>query len=135
MPARTKPLPIAVAGMHRSGTSMVTHALKLADVYLGNEDDLFAPSNENPDGYWEHTRFVGLNDEILARLGGGWERPPDVPASFRDDDRLNGVGGEAKQLVHEFRGRDHWGWKDPRNSLTIGLWRELVPDLAVVVCL
>src|SRR5207237_264153 len=28
-----------------------------------------------------------------------------------------------------------WGWKDPRTSLTIPLWLELVPDLRVVVCL
>jgi glycosyltransferase involved in cell wall biosynthesis len=131
--ARREP-PIAVAGMHRSGTSMVAHALKLADVYLGADRDLYAPTHENPDGYWEHTGFVGLNNEILARLGGGWERPPAVPARFGDDDRLSGLEAEATRLVAEFHGHDGWAWKDPRNSLTIGLWREVVPGLAVVVC-
>jgi Sulfotransferase family len=132
--ARTKPLRLAVAGMHRSGTSMVAHALKLADVYLGDDKDLFAPTHENPDGYWEHARFVELNDEILARLGGGWERPPPVPARFGDDERLSGLEREARKLVREFRRHESWAWKDPRNSLTVALWRDIVPDLAVVVC-
>jgi GT2 family glycosyltransferase len=126
-------MPIAVAGMHRSGTSMVAHALKLGAVYFGEECDLFEPSEENPDGYWEHLRFVALNDEILARLGGGWERPPDIPPRF-DDERLRDLRTDAKRLIRDFRGRDPWAWKDPRNSLTIGLWAQIVPDLAVVIC-
>jgi GT2 family glycosyltransferase len=127
-------MPIAIAGMHRAGTSMVAHALKLAGVYFGEGRDLYEPSEENPDGYWEHLRFVELNDEILARLGGGWERPPEVPRRFRDDERLEGLDERSKELVREFRGREPWAWKDPRNSLTIGLWREVVRDPAVVVC-
>jgi hypothetical protein len=27
-----------------------------------------------------------------------------------------------------------WGWKDPRNSLTLPFWREVVPALRIVVC-
>jgi GT2 family glycosyltransferase len=126
---------IAIAGMHRSGTSMVAHALKLAGVSFGEESDLFEPTPDNPDGYWEHLRFVQLNDEILTRLGGGWERPPAVPAGFDDDERLRGLKSKAKELVGEFEGKDPWAWKDPRTSLTLDLWGEVVPDLSVVVCL
>jgi GT2 family glycosyltransferase len=128
-------MPIAIAGMHRSGTSMVAHVLKLGGIYFGDDQELFEPSEENPDGYWEHVRFVGLNDEILAQLGGGWEKPPSVPRRFRDDKRLSGFVTRAKKLVREFDGREPWAWKDPRNSLTIDLWAEVVPDLSVVVCL
>lgn len=28
-----------------------------------------------------------------------------------------------------------WGWKDPRNSLTLPFWNALLPDLKVLVCL
>jgi SAM-dependent methyltransferase len=31
--------------------------------------------------------------------------------------------------------RAPWGWKDPRNSLTVPFWRQLIPGLKVVVCL
>jgi hypothetical protein len=128
-------MPIAIAGMHRSGTSMVAHVLKLGGVYFGDEQDLFEPSEENPDGYWEHVHFVGLNDEMLAQLGGGWDKPPVVPRRFRDDKRLGGFSGRAKRLVRNFEGKEPWAWKDPRNSLTIDLWAEVVPDLSVVVCI
>jgi GT2 family glycosyltransferase len=128
-------MPIAIAGMHRSGTSMVAHVLKLGGIYFGHDQDLFEPTEENPDGYWEHVQFAGLNDEIFAQLGGGWEKPPLVPRRFRDDKRLSGFASRAKRLVREFEGKEPWAWKDPRNSLTIDLWAEVVPDLSVVVCL
>jgi GT2 family glycosyltransferase len=128
-------MPIAITGMHRSGTSMVAHALKLGGVYFGEDPDLFEPSRENPDGYWEHVRFVDLNDEILGRLDGGWERPPLVPSRFSDDARLRDLEPRAQSLVDEFRDQEPWAWKDPRNSLTIDLWSKVVPDLSVVVCL
>jgi hypothetical protein len=37
-------------------------------------------------------------------------------------------------LVARFSQQRHWGWKDPRNSLTIPFWRRLIPSLKVVVC-
>jgi GT2 family glycosyltransferase len=129
-------MPVAIAGMHRAGTSMVAHALKLASVYFGEDADLYGPTvDDNPDGYWEHLRFIELNDEILNRLGGGWERPPEIPRRFRDDERLEGLEARAKALVREFAGREPWALKDPRTSLTIGLWSEVARDPKVVVCL
>ena len=46
--------PILIAGMHRSGTSMVAELLYRCGLALGAEDQLFLPANEdNPAGYWE----------------------------------------------------------------------------------
>jgi len=128
-------MPVAIAGMHRSGTSMVAKALHLAGLFLGEEADLVDPTPDNPDGYWENARFVAVNDEILAALGGGWDNPPPVPRRFEEDVRLRGLRRRAKRLADEFRTKDPWGWKDPRNSLTVPLWLQLVPELKVVVCL
>ena len=128
-------MPVAVAGMHRSGTSMVAKALHLAGLFLGEDADLIDPTPDNPDGYWENARFVGLNDEILAALGGGWDSPPAVPRRFEEDPRLRGFRQRAKKLGDEFRTKEPWGWKDPRNSLTVPLWLQLFPELKVVVCL
>src|SRR5919108_5386787 len=128
-------MPVAVAGMHRSGTSMVAKALHLAGLFLGEEADLIDATPDNPDGYWENVRFVHLNDEILAALGGGWDRPPTVPGRFAEDARLHDLRPMAKRLGDEFRQHEPWGWKDPRNSLTVPLWLELLPELKVVVCL
>ena len=114
---------------------MVAHALQLAGLYLGAENELYNEKTaDNPDGYWEHVRFVALNDEILAELGGGWDTPPDIPARWRDDARLRGLRVRAKRLVRDFEGREPWGFKDPRASLTVSLWTELLPELQVVLC-
>jgi len=37
-------------------------------------------------------------------------------------------------LIARFADRQPWGWKDPRNSLTLPFWLRLIPDLRVVVC-
>jgi GT2 family glycosyltransferase len=128
-------MPVAIAGMHRSGTSMVAKALHLAGLFLGEEADLIDPTPDNPDGYWENARFVDVNDEILAALGGGWDNPPVVPRRFEEDAHLHGLRQTAKKLGNEFRTKEPWGWKDPRNSLTVALWLQLFPELKVVVCL
>src|SRR5215813_13113765 len=71
---------VCIAGMHRSGTSMVARLLNLAGVYLGREDELIPANQGNPEGHWEHARLVEINDAILSELGGGWDCPPDLAA-------------------------------------------------------
>src|SRR5690606_10896115 len=48
--------PIAVAGMHRTGTSMVTKVLHDAGLALVGSDaeDLIDPADDNPEGFWEN---------------------------------------------------------------------------------
>jgi len=69
-------MPVCIAGMHRSGTSMVARLLYLCGLYLGPESELLPPRPDNEEGYWENFYFVKLNEEILARLNGGWDWPP-----------------------------------------------------------
>ena len=127
---------VAIVGMHRSGTSLVAQMLAKAGLYLGREEDILPAGPDNPDGYWEHAGFHRLNERVLAELGGGWDSPPVVPRRWRDDARLGSIAADAENLVAEFRGRDPWGWKDPRTSVTLALWNDLIPGpLKVVVCL
>jgi hypothetical protein len=78
---------------------------------------------------------VQLNEEILQTLGGSWEAPPAVHHGWHEDERLAPLKLKAETLLREFEGREHWGWKDPRNSLTLPFWASLIPDLKVVLCL
>src|SRR5919197_2381254 len=55
-------MPVAIVGMHRSGTSLVAQVLAKAGLYLGRTDDLIPAGPDNPDGYWEHAGFHGLNE-------------------------------------------------------------------------
>src|SRR5919205_4399396 len=74
---------IAIAGMHRSGTSMVARVLSECGVYLGEPDELLPPGLGNDAGHFEHKEFVQLNDEVLATLGGAWDVVPPRYAIWR----------------------------------------------------
>jgi hypothetical protein len=121
--------------MHRSGTSTVTQLLNRCGLYLGSEDKFLASGEDNPDGYWEHKGFRRINERILRTFGGGWDLPPPLPADWQADERLRPLKAEADGLLREFNGEESWGWKDPRNSLTLPFWMDLLPEVKVVVCL
>ena len=123
---------ICIAGAHRSGTSMLTRLLHRCGLYLGPENELMPAAADNPDGFWEHLRFVQLNDEILNEVGAAWDLPPWKEQTFKGSN-LRPLRAKAELLIKEFGGRSIWGWKDPRNSLTLPFWRSLLPDLKVVV--
>ena len=131
---RGQQLPICIAGMHRSGTSMVTRLLQVCGLFLGPEEELGFDTN-NGEPHWENVRFVVLNDKILNRLGGSWDNPPKLVAGWEHTREVEPLRSQAKKLIKRFRGQQYWGWKDPRNSLTLPFWRRIVPDLRLVVCL
>lgn len=128
------PSPICIAGMHRSGTSLVARLLHACELFLGPAEEFMQPSPANPEGYWENMRFVKLNDRLMAQFGGYWSKPPSFPAYWEFAPEVDSLFAEAEVLVGQFRDHNCWGWKDPRNSVTIPFWRRVVPDLKVVVC-
>jgi GT2 family glycosyltransferase len=123
---------ICIAGAHRSGTSMLTKLLHSCGLYLGPESELMPAQADNPDGFWEHLAFVGLNDELLNELGGAWDLPPKAGEDFRHP-RLDPLRLKARLLIEGFDSSSIWGWKDPRNSLTLPFWRDLLPRLKILV--
>ena len=114
---------------------MIARVLNLCGLHLGRADDLIPPGPDNPDGFWEHRHFVAINDALLAAFGGTWDAPPSLPPGWHEDPKLTPAYRRAAELIREFRGSSGWGWKDPRNSLTLPFWRHLLPDMRVVVCL
>jgi hypothetical protein len=127
--------PVCVAGMHRSGTSTVAQLLYRCGLYLGKMKDLRAARSDNPEGYWEHRRLARLNERILESFGGGWDFPPPLEEGWQEDERLSILKMKAKRMLSPFEGHEPWGWKDPRNSLTLPFWTSLLPETKVVVCL
>lgn len=143
---------VCVLGMSRTGTSLTTRVLNLAGVYLGPSDELLdgelrqlAGEGErvlarakysNPDGHWEHYRLMRLNERILRSLGGSWREPPAMPPGWESSEALAAERDEARTLLAEsFGGHELWGWKDPRNSLTLAFWQRLLPAMRYVICL
>ncbi len=113
---------------------MVSRLLGACGLYLGEADDLRRSAPDNPEGHWENSSFVALNDAILAEMGGTWHLPPVLPDCWESAPGLGALVGQGVELVERHRGREPWGWKDPRNCLTYAFWRRVVPDARVVVC-
>ena len=128
-------MPICVLGMHRSGTSMMMQMLGKCGVYLGDDKRTSRPGDhDNPLGYWENPSFRKLNDRILSTLGGDWKIPPYLSQGWQvEDERVAPMKEEAHALVSKMDRHALWGWKDPRNSLTLPFWRSIVPDLKCVI--
>jgi hypothetical protein len=123
---------ICIAGAHRSGTSMVTRLLNGCGLDLGPKDALMPPQADNPDGFWEHLGFVALNDELLEALGGAWDLPPKSNENLSEE-RLDPLRMKARLLIESFHSAQIWGWKDPRSSLTLPFWEDLLPGLKTLV--
>src|SRR5438046_6207045 len=87
---------------------------------------------DNPDGFWEHLGFVALNDELLNELGGAWDLPPKTDETF-EHARLDPLRMKARLLIERFSSAGLWGWKDPRNSLTLPFWQDLLPGVKTLI--
>lgn len=120
---------IVIAGMHRSGTSLVAGALMLAGVDLGPEKNLMPAKHDNPKGFFENLDVVQINDDLLAQLGGTWQDPALVEDDWHLRPDVQVFRERIRQLVDDqFRNAEHVAWKDPRISLLLPVW---VPDADV----
>jgi hypothetical protein len=132
----THAVPIAITGMHRSGTSMITRALHDSGLHLvgTGAEDLVDPAEDNPEGFWENKAIVACNDELLEATGGAWDNPPALPPAAVDDPRVAHVAEASTAALAALAEHDHWGFKDPRTCLTAAYWLDLEPELRFVIC-
>lgn len=127
---------VVVAGMHRSGTSLVGSMLGAAGVAMG--DRQLAADAHNPRGYFEDVDFLTLQRRMLWTAtrdddGGhrdwGW-----TESEALDEAAFAPFAGEAKALLLA-RGDGHrrWGWKDPRTTVLLDFWEPLIPGACYVL--
>jgi hypothetical protein len=127
-------MPLCITGMHRSGTSMVARLLNLCGLYLGPAKDMLPAAADNPEGFWEHRDFLRANDQFLKAAGGTWDSPPPAADGWESGAAFRRPRSEAARLVQRFACHEPWGWKDPRCCLTLPLWRAVLPNLKVLIC-
>src|SRR5947207_893117 len=111
---------------------MLTRLLHTCGLYLGRESQLMPAQADNPDGFWEHLGFVALNEELLNELGGAWDLPPKAGEHFKHA-RFAPLRMKAQLLIEGFDSAETWGWKDPRNCLTLPFWQRLLPSLKTLI--
>ena len=116
--------PVMVVGMHRSGTSFLTGSLQQAGLELGQHS---AWNPHNLKGNRENQAIVAFHDTLLSRHGFAWDNPPALALPWTSADV-----SAARELVAQYQGVEHWGFKDPRALLLVEGWRELLPNLQFV---
>jgi hypothetical protein len=105
--------------MHRSGTSLIAQFIHRSGVDLGDQFVGARPSN--PYGHYEDVEILEFQQGILLReFGHPMWVPGPPPISGGDRER-------ARQLVAARQAKPRWGWKEPRTSLFLDLWQELLP--------
>jgi hypothetical protein len=117
---------IIILGMHRSGTSAVTRLINMLGAYVGEENVLMPPAEDNQKGYWERHDIWPINHAVMEHFGGCWFCPPDIdPAAF-DGDAFSQLKLKAKALLSQLDARRPWVLKDPRMCMTFSFWRPLL---------
>ncbi len=125
-----------VAGMHRSGTSLVAGFLQSAGLHMGERQ--VPADRRNPRGYFEDADIVELHGRFFRQVLGnatqghvdwGWVRG-------REDEALPlpSLLPEARAAVarRAAQGR-RWGFKDPRATLVLDAWAEAAPHATFVL--
>jgi hypothetical protein len=129
--------PLCVTGMGRCGTSLTTRLIGLLGVDLGPTDRMLPPhEHDNARGYWEQREIYEINEEIMAIFGGTWEWPPDFPPKWERSPALAATRERARRAIADLFGgcEGRWAWKDPRASVTLPFWRDLVGPMDYVLC-
>ncbi len=114
--------PLIIACMSRSGSSLTTSLLQSAGLDVG--ENFLAPFKGAENGLFENLDFVHFHKELLTSLGQpvqGW-----VSEDLPDIDR--GAKLQARQLIARNQKNVPWGWKDPRNTLFLDMWNEVLPS-------
>ena len=132
--------PIIIIGMHRSGTSMITRLLEQQGLFMGWRKD------PNDEAFF----FLRLNEWLLAQTSHTWDNPPNAADWLGDATLRNALGqglraalpsidairywGLRGMFAHRnpFGAKYPWGWKDPRNTITLPLWLDIFPEARVV---
>lgn len=127
---------VVVTGMHRSGTSALAEALHGLGLWMGHAEEFWPPADRwNPNGYFELSWVVRINDHLLQQSGHAWNHPPaDALAWPGEAPVLNWARQVARAVCAELkddaaaRQRQAWGFKDPRTLVLGEFWNEVLPQ-------
>ena len=111
---------LCILGMHRSGTSVTTSLLHRLGAQLSPEL-VAAIAGVNDDGFWEDSRVVQLNDELLQAAGLRWYDLA-APGEAGAAEALRQAA--ASHFADNYAGPGTWLVKDPRLCRLLPFWLE-----------
>ncbi|NER26505.1 MAG: glycosyltransferase, partial [Symploca sp. SIO1C4] len=108
--------------MHRSGTSLTASLLQSAGVDIGQR--LMGAGKSNLKGHFEDLDFVEFHESVFHSQGiskEGWtlHRSIQVQEQYL---------AQAKSIIQKRSSKSTWGWKDPRTTLFLNFWHDLIPE-------
>lgn len=113
---------LIVAGMHRSGTSLITQWLYRCGLHVGEQ--LLGKGIGNDDGHYEDIEFYNFHLNLLKSKNlhdSGFVEEP--VSGMAEKDKEN-----ALQLIYKKNSAyAEWGWKDPRTCLFLRDYDKLIP--------
>ena len=113
---------LLTVGMHRSGTSLTAALLQSSGLHIGEK--LMRASPANVKGHFENLDFYRFHERVLQSQAidpAGWtlQKSIQVESAFIQ---------LAHQLVMDNARSPAWGWKDPRTTLFLNFWANLLPN-------
>ncbi|MBQ7617417.1 MAG: glycosyl transferase family 1 [Desulfovibrio sp.] len=128
---------ILVLGMHRSGTSVVTRALKVFGIELGHGHLARA---DNPKGFFEYPPLVLLDEAIFKALKLDWFSVKPCQSKALYELVRGPLGEKGLYLLESCLSQDQiFALKDPRLCRLLPFWRMLACllklELSCVLCL
>ncbi len=134
----TQTSPVVVIGMHRSGTRLAAQILERLGVFMGADQQ----------GDSESVTFMLINEGILHQCSAFWSEPMSAHFALSQPEIAENLAASTRQTLTArfgaFVGQSGWrpastpeesrpfGWKDPRNTFTLPVWKQIFPHLRVL---
>ena len=126
--------PILITGMHRSGTTLLVKLLMKLGYFPGYKLD----------NNLESIFFQRVNEWLMKRAGGAWDYPLPIKNLFNSTslkkqiikfllDEMSSLRFSEYSGKNKEYNKNIWGWKDPRLVFTIDLWKDIFPDLKLII--
>lgn len=130
--------PLIIIGMHRSGTTMLSSILETLGIFMGAKKEI---NNEA-------IFFIKINDWIMRQFNASWDQPYNM--NFLDDKIINQITNAIIRPLKDIRAMEYlglryylkyrdirkldfpWGWKDPRTTFTIDIWKKIFPHAKIL---
>jgi hypothetical protein len=129
---------VVVIGMHRSGTRLLVDLLDKLGVFMGADRQ----------GDSESVTFMLINEGILHQCGAFWSEPMSAHFVLAQPDAVEHLAASVRATLdaqlEKYVGSSGWqpkgsaeelplfGWKDPRNTFTLPVWKQVFPNLRAV---
>jgi len=130
--------PLIIIGMHRSGTTMLTGFMSQLGIFTGKD------KTENDESKF----FQNINRWILYQMGAAWDSPGNSDLMSQEfiarsariiGKRLNSPWSMQYLGLRRYLARrgimnltENWGWKDPRTTLLLPIYKTLFEDAKVI---